>query len=99
MLTGSTQFDLIAGVTQSLAGRVERIALLPLTADELGAVGKLPSALQDFLLCGGYPASGRHLTASRTAVFTLRSGMEARQPFGMLVNIPDPFIPLTGVKY
>ena len=56
VLTGSAQFDLIAGITQSLAGRVGRIALLPLTADELAAAGKLPSALEGFRLCGGYPA-------------------------------------------
>ena len=56
VLTGSSQFDPIAGITQSLAGRVRRIALLPLTADELAAVGKLPSTLEDFLLCGSYPA-------------------------------------------
>ncbi len=31
VLTGSAQFDLIAGITHSLAGRVGRIALLPLT--------------------------------------------------------------------
>jgi uncharacterized protein len=56
VLTGSAQFDLIAGITQSLAGRVGRIELLPLTVDELAAAGKLPSALEDLLLCGGYPA-------------------------------------------
>ena len=56
VLTGSAQFDLIAGITQSLAGRVGRIELLPLTADELAAADKLPSTLEDFLLCGGYPA-------------------------------------------
>jgi predicted AAA+ superfamily ATPase len=56
VLTGSAQFDLIAGITQSLAGRVGRIELLPLTVDELAAAGKLPSTLEDLLLCGGYPA-------------------------------------------
>ncbi len=42
VLTGSARFDLIAGTTQSLAGRVGRIELLPLAADELAGVGKLP---------------------------------------------------------
>ena len=42
VLTGSARFDLIAGTTQSLAGRVGRIELLPLAADELAAVGILP---------------------------------------------------------
>ncbi len=56
VLTGSAQFDLIAGITQSLAGRVGRIELLPFAAGELAAVGELPAVLEDFLLCGAYPA-------------------------------------------
>ncbi len=56
ILTGSAQFDLIAGITQSLAGRVGRIELLPFAAGELAAVGKLPAVLEDCLLCGAYPA-------------------------------------------
>ena len=56
VLTGSAQFDLIAGITQSLAGRVGRVELLPFAAGELAAVGKLPAVLEDFLLCGAYPA-------------------------------------------
>jgi predicted AAA+ superfamily ATPase len=35
ILTGSAQFDLISGMTQSLAGRVGRIELLPLSIGEL----------------------------------------------------------------
>lgn len=56
VLTGSAQFDLIAGVTQSLAGRVGRIELLALSAHELDTANKLPRSLEDALLCGGYPA-------------------------------------------
>jgi predicted AAA+ superfamily ATPase len=37
VLTGSAQFDLLAGITQTLAGRVGRVELLPLSAAELGA--------------------------------------------------------------
>jgi len=55
VLTGSAQFDLMAGITQSLAGRVGRVALLPLSAAELGAA-MLPDQLNDLLLKGGYPA-------------------------------------------
>lgn len=36
VLTGSAQFDLIAGMSQSLAGRVGRVELLPLSLDEIG---------------------------------------------------------------
>ena len=55
ILTGSAQFDLIVGITQSLAGRVGRVELLPFAAGELAAVGKLPAVLEDLLLWGGYP--------------------------------------------
>jgi predicted AAA+ superfamily ATPase len=56
ILTGSSQFDLIAGVTQSLAGRVGRVELLPLSAKEMSAGGVLPTNLDDVLFAGGYPA-------------------------------------------
>ena len=55
VLTGSAQFDLMAGITQSLAGRVGQVELLPLSAAELGAA-MLPDQLNDLLLKGGYPA-------------------------------------------
>lgn len=55
ILTGSAQFDLMAGITQSLAGRVGRVELLPLSAAELGAQ-RLPETLDGLLLKGGYPA-------------------------------------------
>ena len=56
VLTGSAQFDLLAGITLSLAGRVGRVELLPLSAAELSAGGLLPASLGQALLQGGYPA-------------------------------------------
>lgn len=56
VLTGSAQFDLLAGITQSLAGRVGRVELLPLSMAELAGSGHLPATLEDLLLQGGYPA-------------------------------------------
>lgn len=56
VLTGSAQFDLIVGVTQTLAGRVGRVELLPLCADELDASQKAPTDLNTTLFQGGYPA-------------------------------------------
>lgn len=56
VLTGSAQFELIAGITQSLAGRVGRIELLPLSTEELKAANKLPKDLNTMLLQGGYPS-------------------------------------------
>ncbi|MDP1615229.1 MAG: ATP-binding protein [Methylococcales bacterium] len=56
ILTGSAQFDLISGITQSLAGRVGRIELLPLSLNELVQAGNLPQSLDALLFHGGYPA-------------------------------------------
>ena len=55
VLTGSAQFDLLAGMTQSLAGRVGRVELLPLSGLELGPQ-RLPQTLDTLLFSGGYPA-------------------------------------------
>jgi predicted AAA+ superfamily ATPase len=56
VLTGSAQFDLIEGITQSLAGRVGRVELLPLSSRELKAANQLPNSLSQMLIQGGYPA-------------------------------------------
>ena len=56
VLTGSAQLDLVAGITQSLAGRVGRVELLPLSASELHNAQMLPSSLSQTLWKGGYPA-------------------------------------------
>ncbi|MBF0219431.1 MAG: ATP-binding protein [Gammaproteobacteria bacterium] len=55
ILTGSAQFELLSGITQSLAGRVGRIELLPLSASELSGAGKQPDSLDKMLFGGGYP--------------------------------------------
>jgi hypothetical protein len=55
ILTGSQQFSLKEGISQSLAGRVGMVHLLPLAQDELLAVGDLPTALDEFLYKGAYP--------------------------------------------
>lgn len=56
VLTGSAQFDLIAGITQTLAGRAGRVELLPLSETELAAAGLSPKDLPTALFQGGYPA-------------------------------------------
>ena len=56
VITGSTQFELIAAISQSLAGRVGRVELLPLSSRELLAFEALPENLEGALLKGGYPA-------------------------------------------
>ena len=55
ILTGSQQFGLLSGISQSLAGRVGLINLLPLSIAELQNDQRLPESLDDMLLKGGYP--------------------------------------------
>lgn len=56
VLTGSAQFSLVEGITQTLAGRVGRVELLPLSSHELVAANKLPTSLTHMLFKGSYPA-------------------------------------------
>ena len=56
ILTGSAQLELVSSITQSLAGRVGRIELLPLAQSELIQANKLPNALTEMLFQGSYPA-------------------------------------------
>jgi len=56
VLTGSQQFGLMSRITQSLAGRVGLIHLLPFSQSELAAVGKAPVGIDSALWQGAYPA-------------------------------------------
>lgn len=56
VLTGSQQFGLTQAITQTLAGRVGLVHLLPLAWPELQASTKVPRGLNQALLRGGYPA-------------------------------------------
>ncbi|MGH8321216.1 MAG: ATP-binding protein [Gammaproteobacteria bacterium] len=56
VLTGSQQFGLQAGITQSLAGRVGLVTLLPFDLAELRIARRIPAKLDSLLLQGGYPA-------------------------------------------
>lgn len=56
ILTGSQQFELTSRISQSLAGRVGRVELLPLCAGELSDAGHLPDSLEACLWQGAYPA-------------------------------------------
>jgi len=55
VLTGSQEFGLRAGITQSLAGRVRLVHLLPLSLHELAGVDLLPASPDTAMLRGGYP--------------------------------------------
>jgi uncharacterized protein len=66
VLSGSQQFSLLAGVTQSLAGRASLIELHPLRLKELQDGGIQKTSLDQLLLSGGYPAvHARNLDPTR----------------------------------
>ena len=56
ILTGSQQFGLLSGITQTLAGRVALLTLLPFTLDELQVAGQAPATLEQLLHGGLFPA-------------------------------------------
>lgn len=55
VLTGSQQFDLRAGITQSLAGRVGMVQLLPFSQGELATAGIAPDDPETAIYNGCYP--------------------------------------------
>lgn len=55
ILTGSQQFGLLSGITQSLAGRAALLTLLPMTYDELQRAEKVDQNLDKILFDGAYP--------------------------------------------
>ena len=55
ILTGSNNFLLQESLSQSLAGRVGFLFLLPFNADELNAAGQLAETVDTYLLKGSYP--------------------------------------------
>jgi predicted AAA+ superfamily ATPase len=56
ILTGSQQFNLLAGISQSLAGRIGMSRLLPLQWSEIKNISDSEASLDKHLLRGGYPA-------------------------------------------
>lgn len=55
ILSGSQNFLLMESVSQSLAGRVSVLTLLPLSLGELDRAGLLPPTIDEALFTGGYP--------------------------------------------
>lgn len=56
VLTGSQQFGLLSKITQSLAGRVGLVHLLPLSQSELAGAGMAATSVDVALWQGAYPA-------------------------------------------
>lgn len=55
ILTGSNQFLLMKGISQSLAGRISINRLLPFSLEELDNTIYKPESIDHFLYRGGYP--------------------------------------------
>ncbi len=55
LLTGSSQFEMMSGITQSLAGRAGLLTLLPFSLAELQAAGRPPSTMEALLQGGLFP--------------------------------------------
>jgi predicted AAA+ superfamily ATPase len=55
ILTGSQQFGLMSGITQSLAERTAFVELLPFSVQELALADKLPVTIDAIMLIGCYP--------------------------------------------
>lgn len=55
IITGSNNFLLQESITQSLAGRIAYLFLLPFSTRELKAANLLPDEINDVLFSGGYP--------------------------------------------
>lgn len=55
VLTGSQHFGLTDAISQSLAGRISLLHLLPLALDEVGRFEGAPSGLWETVWAGGYP--------------------------------------------
>lgn len=88
VLTGSQQFGLMSGITQSLAGRTAFIELLPFSIHELTAAHVCPQTLNDAIFHGGYPPMYDRGLAPRQwfpAYVTAYVERDVRQ----LVNVQD----------
>lgn len=55
VLTGSFNFGLMEGISQSLAGRVAVLELLPLACTEMTRAGVIPASIEELMMAGGYP--------------------------------------------
>lgn len=55
ILTGSFNFGLMEGISQSLAGRVAILELLPFSFSELAQAGRLPDNIEKYMFTGAYP--------------------------------------------
>lgn len=89
VLTGSHQFKLVERITQSLAGRLGLVRLLPLSLAELRAAGRLDGGdLDEAIWRGGYPrAWNRGARPGEVYLSYLETYIE--RDVRLLVNLKD----------
>lgn len=88
VLTGSQQFGLLSGVSQSLAGRVALVPLLPFSLSELQAARQEPTSLEELLFRGLYPPIyDRSLAPSRWHANYIQTYLE--RDVRQLTNVQD----------
>ncbi len=86
VLTGSQQFGLMDGISQSLAGRVGLLTLLPLAHAELSPV----ASLEERLWRGGYPALfSEHRNVSPSHWFSAYVSTYVERDVRQLLNVSN----------
>ncbi len=88
ILTGSQQFELIEGISQSLAGRTALVRLLPFTLGEAYGQNVQTVAVNQVLYTGFYPRIfDKHLDPSEAMGFYINTYVE--RDLRMLINVKD----------
>ncbi len=88
ILTGSQQFELLEGISQSLAGRTALLRLMPFSLAEAYGPGAPAAALDKVLYTGFYPRIfDKGLNPSEAMSFYVNTYVE--RDLRMLINIQD----------
>ena len=88
VVTGSQQLGLLSGITQSLAGRVGLIELLPFALSELDQGGLAPRSLEQLMFAGMYPPiHDRPVTPQQWYAGYVRTYVE--RDVRQLINVRD----------
>ncbi len=89
ILTGSQNYLMMASVTQSLAGRVILIDMLPLSINELQQANVLPNNVYDLMIRGGYPELYQDQKLSTTRFYKGYINTYMERDLQTLTNVPD----------
>ena len=88
ILTGSQQFDLLANISQSLAGRTALLRLLPFTLAEAHGTDTGEVSVEHVLYTGFYPRIfDKNLNPTEAMLFYVNTYVE--RDLRMLINIKD----------